>query len=115
MIKYLPRREAEALAAKPKTAKLTQRDAWNKLHTWTVEWQPQMVDNDSAQSNVGRVGIVWLDECPVWATVSTATGFAGLSAPARAFAATYSEAVVPYRVESAADMGPGCWRVVSES
>lgn len=107
-------RQAEALAAKTQTVTLTQHDAWGKLHTWTIEWQPELVDNDDAMANVGKVGIVWLDDCPVSTHVSKTTGAAILRALPRSFASSRSAVAVPYRVESA-DMGPGCWRVVSES
>lgn len=110
-VTYMPTRQAKALCATPQRAAITATDAWGNKHSWIIEWQPETVDADSAQANVGRIGVLWADWCPV----TTRMGQGGTPkpiAPPVSVSATYSVVRVPVEVESAEDMGPGCWRVV---
>jgi hypothetical protein len=107
---YMSAKAARAAIKVRRRETLTGWDAWGRKHTWVIEWQAETCGNDAARDNVGEVGVVWADECPVGTKIRD--GDVCLTAPPVAGAATWSCAHEPHRVRSAAAMGPGCWRIV---
>lgn len=113
-IQYMRRAEARQATARRQQATVSGADAWGKLHQWLIEWQAEEVHADRAQENIGRVGVIWADWCPVVARRNPNGGGVSLISNPVAVASTFEEIHLCSRVEAEEDMAPGTWRIVSE-
>lgn len=109
-VTYVREAQASALIQQRQRATLKGTDAWGKRAEWTIEWQADTVEADEVQANIGNIGVVWADWCPV--SLRTVRG--GLVLTALPFSVTGTTQIVMQaaEVESEDDMAPGCWRIV---